>query len=567
MSLLGPRTRYDAETGIYSCTVTIPTLPERTVYEQLLGSIDFQDADNAFTECISERTISFGELKSRAQRLGLGLLRRAGLKPGDVVLVMLPSSIDFVVVIMAAQFAGLRVALANPDYLATELRHAYRLVKPKKVFLTSSHFHKASKANIASFQLVFTNYRMNRAGVLSVEQLLESHEDAVQAKPHVPASLNETAYLPFSSGTTGMPKAVEITHRNIIAMLEIAVHNPGFLPDNGNTQLRLLSFLPFFHAYALVGQVHIGLRVKGHVAILRPFDPVRFCKEVKKQRANLIQLVPPVLTLLSKHPSATREAFADVSRANCGAAPLDADTQGRFAEKTGLEVTQGWGMTETTVGGLGLSDVQGKPGAAGCLLPATEAKIVDVDTGKTLGPGERGELWIRGGQVCKGYFANPEATAQTITPDGFLKTGDIAVVDAETGEFSVVDRLKELIKYKGFQVPPAELEGVLVTHPHVAAAAVVGVYSNDQGTELPLAFLELKQGVPPSQDEARRIAAEIDAFVRGKVSHHKYLRGGIEFLPKVPVSASGKVLRKEIRKMLQARIAAANDAEPARARL
>lgn len=333
-------------------------------------------------------------------------------------------------------------------------------------------------------------------------------------------------------------------------MLEIIVHNPGAMPEDGRAQYRVLSFLPFFHAYALVCQVFLIIRARGHCAVMRPFNPVKYCELIKAYKVNMLHLVPPVLTLLSKHPSATREAFSTAILANCGAAPLDADTQAAFTSKTGVNVTQGWGMSETTVGGLGLSNVQLTPGSVGCLLPSTEARIMDVETGRSVGPGQTGELLLKGGQVCKGYLGNPAATRESITPDGFFKTGDIALVDPQTGEFSIVDRLKELIKYKGFQVAPAELEGILVSHPKVAAAAVIGIVDVGQATELPMAFIELKDDCDSKARDS--IRHDLDEFVRQKVSHHKYLRGGITFVPKVPVSASGKILRREVRKLLEA---------------
>lgn len=547
---LGSRTTYDPRSGIYASTVPGPDLPPKTLYEHLLGGIGFDNDVVVFTECKSGRAITLGQLKLQAQRLGLGLLDKGKLKPGDTILIMLHSSIDFVVVLMGAQFVGLKVAITNPDYLATELKHAYTLIRPKKVVINSMHFGRTRKAFIPCFDIIFTDYTLNRAGVLSVAQMLADEASAIKASPHVPANLDDTAYMTFSSGTTGMPKAVEITHKNVVCMLEIMVYNPGFLPDNGRTQLRLLSFLPFFHAYALVCQVYLAIRVQGHCAILRPFNPVAYCELVKIHKVNMLHFVPPVLTLLSKHPKATPEAFSTAIIASCGAAPLDAATQAAFQAKTGVPVMQGWGMSESTVGGLGLSDVQKTPGSVGCLLPLTQAMIVDVESGTSVGPGQAGELLLKGGQVCKGYFGNPTATRESITPDGYFRTGDVAVVDAETGEFSIVDRLKELIKYKGFQVAPAELEGVLVSHPKVAAAAVIGLPDPEQATELPMAFVELSKDCDSQTQEA--LKKELDEFVRKKVSHHKFLRGGIKFIPKVPVSASGKVLRKDIRKLLKA---------------
>ena len=489
----------------------------------------------------------------QSQRLGVGLITKAKLKPGDTVLLYLYSSIDFAVALLASQFAGLKVALANPDYLPTELKHVYRLTKPKKVFVNTRHMTRLSRAGIGGHNTVITNGDVTgTGGVLSIKGLSVDETTAKEAKAHTPADLADTAYLPFSSGTTGLPKAVEISHSNVINMIEIFHNTPSLFPrndDGSEMQFRTLNFLPFFHAYALILMLHYPIRKRGHTSIVRPFQPEAYCRLVKELNVNFLALVPPVLTLLTKHSDATPEAFRSVKQCLCGAAPLDFETQSLFTQKTGAPVQQAFGMTETTVGALGLPGKEAS-GSVGCLYPATQARIRDVETGKALGPGERGELLIRGPQVCRGYYGNKEATRDTFTEDGYLRTGDIAIVDARTGEFSIVDRLKELIKYKGFQVAPAELEGVLVSHPAVAAAAVVGLYDKEQGTELPLAYIELKS----ARQGNEKVKEEIDAFVRSKVSHHKYLRGGIRVLDKVPVSASGKILRKEIRKLLQAEI-------------
>lgn len=452
---------------------------------------------------------------------------------------------------MAAQFAGLRVALANPDYARKELRHVYRLTKPAKVIVHSTYLRRAAAANIKTFTVILTDTKLGRGGVLSIGELLADESAARAAQPFVPKDLGTTAYLPSSSGTTGLPKAVQISHRNVVSMISANLCTPGFISESlHGDQVRMLSFLPFFHAYGLIGQLHLMLRTRGQLFLLRPFTPDSLCKAVQTHRINLLNCVPPALTKLTKHPGTTRAVFSTVKRVRCGAAPLDAETEAKFTDLTGVELKQGWGMTELTLAGLDPSSGQQTPGSVGCLVPATLARVVDVDTGAPVEPGQRGELLIKGDQVFSGYLSNPGETKASFTPDGFFRTGDVVVVDPRTGEFTIVDRLKELIKYQGFQVAPAELEGVLVAHPQIAAAAVVGRYSKDQATELPCAFVELIPNT--SATSTAGLAKEIDEFVRSKVSHHKFLRGGIHFVDKVPVSASGKILRKEVRAMLQA---------------
>lgn len=495
----------------------------------------------------------YGDLKLAAQRFGLGLITKAKLKPGDAILVALHSSIDFAVSVLAAQFAGLRVALANPDYARKELRHVYNLVKPKKVIVHSTYLRRAAAANIKTFTVILTDTKLGRGGVLSIGELLADVAQATAAQPFAPSDLSTTAYLPSSSGTTGLPKAVQISHRNVVSMLSMNLCTPGFIPEGLSAdQVRMLSFLPFFHAYGLIGQLHLMLRMRGQLFLLRPFTPNSLCKAVQTHQINLLNCVPPALTKLTKHAGTNCTAFATVKRVRCGAAPLDAETEAKFTKLTGVEVKQGWGMTELTLAGLDPSSGQQTPGSVGSLIPSTLAKVVDVSSGKPVEPGQRGELLIKGDQVFSGYLSNPEETAASFTEDGFFRTGDVVIVEPRSGEFTIVDRLKELIKYQGFQVAPAELEGVLVSHTKVASAAVVGRYDKDQATELPCAFVELSADAASGQADKRTLAKEIDEFVRSKVSHHKFLRGGIHFVDKVPVSASGKILRKQVRSMLQA---------------
>lgn len=550
---LGPYTIYDPNTGIYASRLPPPQAASKTVFDFCLGSVSFDDAGTAITNCSTGRSISYGELRLQSQRFGLGLITKAQLKPGDTILVALHSSIDFAVSVMAAQFAGLRVALANPDYARKELRHVYRLVKPKKVIMHSTYLGRAAAANVKTFTVILTDTKLGRGGVLSIGELLADEALAKAAKPFLPDDLNTTAYLPSSSGTTGLPKAVEISHRNVVSMLSMNLNTPGFVPDElKGEQMRMLTFLPFFHAYGLVGQLHLILALRGQLFILRPFTAQAFCDAVPAHKINMLNFVPPALTKLIKHAGIDRNVFATVKRARCGAAPLDAETEAKFAELTGVQVKQGWGMTELTLAGLDPSSGQQKAGSVGCLIAGTLAKVVDVSSGEPVQTGQRGELLIKGDQVFRGYLANPQETEAAFTADGFFRTGDVVIVDPHTGEFTVVDRLKELIKYQGFQVAPAELEGVLVTHPKIAAAAVVGRLDQSKATELPCAFVQLsdqaKQHAASSTDD---LAKEIDQYVRSKVSHHKFLRGGIHFVDQIPVSASGKILRKDVRALLE----------------
>ena len=283
---LGPYTIYDPNTGIYASRLPPPQAASKTVFDFCLGSVSFDDAGTAITDCSTGRSISYGELRLQSQRFGLGLITKAQLKPGDTILVALHSSIDFAVSVMAAQFAGLRVALANPDYARKELRHVYRLVKPKNVIMHSTYLGRAAAANVKTFTVILTDTKLGRGGVLSIGELLADEALAKAAKPFLPDDLNTTAYLPSSSGTTGLPKAVEISHRNVVSMLSMNLNTPGFVPDElKGEQMRMLTFLPFFHAYGLVGQLHLILALRGQLFILRPLQHRRFATLYRRTRS------------------------------------------------------------------------------------------------------------------------------------------------------------------------------------------------------------------------------------------------------------------------------------------
>jgi 4-coumarate--CoA ligase len=279
------------------------------------------------------------------------------------------------------------------------------------------------------------------------------------------------------------------------------------------------------------------LSVGGTVVTMPRFDLAQFLELASTYRIRRAVVVPPIVLALAKHPLVDNYDLSSLQQVFSGAAPLGAELAAEAAQRLGCEVVQGYGMTELSPVSHATPDGQGRPGTIGVLVPDTECRVVDPDTGDDLGVGGDGELWIRGPQVMKGYLNNPQATADTIDAEGWLHTGYIGHVD-EDGYFTVVDRLKELIKYKGFQVPPAELEALLVTHPNVADVAVIGV-PDDEAGELPKAFVVLKPDTTASADD-------IMAFVADKVAHYKQVRQ-VAFVDEIPKSASGKILRRMLR--------------------
>jgi 4-coumarate--CoA ligase len=339
--------------------------------------------------------------------------------------------------------------------------------------------------------------------------------------------------LPYSSGTTGLPKGVMLTHRNLVANIAQMEHT--FVPSDGEVALAVL---PFFHIYGMQVLMNMLLAFGVRVVTMPRFDMVRALELVQEQRITRFFAVPPMVLGLAKHPAVDDFDLSSIKQIFSGAAPLGADLAAAAAARVGCEVVQGYGMTELSPVSHCTPEGQFRPGTSGVTVSNTEIRIVDAETGADVGVGERGELLVRGPQVMRGYLNNPEATAESLDSDGWLHTGDVAVIDDED-HVSIVDRIKELIKYKGWQVPPAELEAVLVTHPAVSDAAVIGIPDEEAG-ELPKAFITLAVGA------AAPTLADLQGHVGEHLATYKQVRA-LEVLEAIPKSASGKILRRELR--------------------
>ena len=344
---------------------------------------------------------------------------------------------------------------------------------------------------------------------------------------------SDLAVLPYSSGTTGLPKGVMLTHRNLVANLEQIQAAFPIEPDDA-----LIGVLPFFHIYGMTVIMNQGLRAGATIVTMPRFDLDQFLELIEERSVTRAYVVPPIALALAKHPAVEGRDLGSLEVIMSGAAALGSELAEAVAKRIECKVIQGYGLTETSpvthvirIGG------ENRPGSIGQPLPGTECRLVDPETRSDAEPDERGELWIRGPQVMDGYLNNEEATAATIDSDGWLHTGDIAVVDSD-GFFEIVDRLKELIKYKGYQVAPAELEALLITHDEVADVAVIGIPDEEAG-ELPKAFVV-------KAPDAEITAEELQDFVRERVASYKQVRA-IDFIDEIPKSASGKILRRFLR--------------------
>ena len=505
--------------------VEIPATP---LTRFILRHADELSAQPALVDGTSGLTITYGELSTMIQSLAGGLVE-AGIARGDVVAIMAPNIPHYAVVFHGTAWAGGAVTTINPTYTAGEVRHQLN-DSGARILVTVSPLAALAleAAEGTGVERVVSIDPCDLDGVGSLSDLMGAPQvDHVAVDP-----AEDLVALPYSSGTTGLSKGVELTHRNLVANL---VQVEAVLPFTRGE--AMLSVLPFFHIYGMQVLMNLALASGGTVVTMPRFDLEQFLTLSQQHRIRLGVVVPPIVLALAKHPLVDQYDLSSVERLFSGAAPLGADLADEAAARLGCEVVQGYGMTELSPVTHATPEGQGRAGTIGILVPNTECRVVNPDTGEDCEVGEDGELWVRGPQVMKGYLNNPTATADTIDADGWLHTGDIGHADAD-GHFSIVDRLKELIKYKGFQVPPAELEALLLTHPEVADVAVVGIPDEEAG-ELPKAFVVLKPG-------ADTTASDVQAFVAERVASYKQIRE-VAFVDEIPKSASGKILRRLLR--------------------
>ncbi|PYH98589.1 acetyl-CoA synthetase-like protein [Aspergillus ellipticus CBS 707.79] len=495
------------------------------------------------------------------QRFAAGL-RRSGLKPGDRVLLFSGNDLFFPVVFLGVIMAGGVFSGANPTYVAREL--AFQLQDSGATYLICAEgslgtgIEAAGLAGVSRDRVfVFNNalYDGQGQGVKGCRywgELVASIDEGsrfVWDELSTPETADRTLALNYSSGTTGKPKGVEITHKNYVSnmlqMNSLFYLNPDW--KEKHERARWLCFLPMYHAMAQNIFIAAALSRGVPVYIMPKYDFLKVLEYTGKFRITDLIVVPPVVVALAKHPAVKSGKYdlGSVEALSSGAAPLGREVCEEVEalwEPGRINIKQGWGMTEyvilTTCSIMGWSPTENSYTASvGELNPNCEAKIMADDGVVELGRNQRGELWVRGQNIMKGYWKNPQATKETKTEDGWLKTGDIAFVD-DDGKFHVVDRKKELIKVKGNQVAPAELEALLLEHPAVADVAVIGVPKNDD--ERPRAYIVLKSGQNATEKD-------IVAFMDGKVSAIKRITGGVVFIDAIPKNPSGKILRKALR--------------------
>ncbi|TLQ45265.1 4-coumarate--CoA ligase family protein [Streptomyces marianii] len=503
------------------------------IHEAVLGRAAEYGDTVALIDGAGGTTLTYAQLDTYHRRLAAAFAD-AGVRKGDVLALHSPNTIAYPTVFYAATRAGASVTTVHPLSTAEEFAKQLRDSSARWIVTVSPLLEAARRAAelVGGVEEIFVCDQSD--GHRSILSMLGSTapEPDVAIDP-----AEDVAALPYSSGTTGVPKGVMLTHRSIATNL--AQLEPVIPVKPGD---RVLAVLPFFHIYGLTALMNAPLRNGATVVVLPRFDLDQFLAAIEKHRINALYVAPPIVLALAKHPAVAGYDLSSLEYVVSAAAPLDAGLARACSERLGLPpVLQAYGMTELSPGThvVPLDAEDPPPGAVGKLLPGTEMRILALhDPGRDAAPGEEGEIVIRGPQVMKGYLNRPDATAAMIDGDGWVHTGDIGRVDGD-GWLFVVDRVKELIKYKGFQVAPAELEALLLTHEGIADAAVIGVYDDD-GNEIPKAYVVRQAAAPDLTADA------VLAHVAERVAPYKKIRR-VEFIGGVPRAASGKILRRELR--------------------
>ncbi|KAG7381935.1 hypothetical protein PHYPSEUDO_005462 [Phytophthora pseudosyringae] len=481
----------------------------------------------AFVCGVTERVITFAQLVRMAKQLCAGLAAN-GLKKGDIVILHSTNCILYPVVFLALNRLGAICSPSSSQFTAQELADQIEAAQAVAVISHKKFAAVATKAatihGIPSQQIYTLGNEGGSSSLQTIENLIEMGLPFPDLPPIDPS---QVVTLPFSSGTTGRPKGVELTAR--------AMYAAGMIPAYTVEKMDyLLGMLPFFHIMATL-IFHISLYMGMSMVVLPGFQPNTLLRTAEKYKIKRLHLAPPLIKFLAKHPLVDKYDLSATTQASSGGAPLGKELEQAVLKRLSVQVLQSYGMTEFAGVGTHSSITCHREGSSGTLYPNVELKIKCLETDDDLPPNKHGELLFRGPTLMKGYFNNSEATRETFTEDGFLRTGDIGYID-DDGFVFIVDRLKELIKYKGHQVAPAEVEDVVNSHPQVADSGCVRGHDPVLGEEIPKVYVVLEESSSLTADELME-------YVARKVTGYKRVRE-VEFVDSIPKSLSGKILRR-----------------------
>ncbi|XP_011143611.1 4-coumarate--CoA ligase 2 [Harpegnathos saltator] len=528
----------------------LPCLSDMLLHEYVWNKAE-DYTDKIALECgVTGKKYTYAQAKDATNYIGRSL-QNLGLKKGDVVALVTPNLPDSALGFLGILSAGLICTTMNPQYMADEISRQLTESNAKAIITSTAIASMVLTAANACLPpqtpiiVIDDRTKPIPEGCILFDDLITRGKSLPDTNPSR-CSIDDVAVLPFSSGTTGLPKGVMLTHRNLVSNINMCEYSLGdnkFLPTTDTFQDVIPAVLPFFHIYGLNGMLLPGLSKGRKFVTIPKFVPEIYLSVLEKTKATVLYCVPPLILFMATSPFMKNHHLESVDKIFSGAAPLAQSDVDKFYDKfkfdRDLKFGQGYGLTESSPVAFTESTLK-KFSSIGRNVANCEARLVDVTTQRDVsGPGQTGELWIRGPHVMKGYLNNEVATKETLTEDKWLKTGDIAYYD-EDYDFYITDRLKELIKVKGFQVPPAELEALLRSHPDVQEAAVVGIPHERYG-EVPKAFIVISKDKKPTEQD-------IQNFVKGKVSDYKELKGGVTFVTDIPKNPSGKILRAHLKK-------------------
>ncbi|CAG9761516.1 unnamed protein product [Ceutorhynchus assimilis] len=498
----------------------------------------------AMIDALTNQSLKYSELLQKSINLAQALRHHGYNNPKTVLAIQSENSVNYFVPILASLFNSSIIAPLSHLYKSNELKHALQISQPKLLFCSEDCAQKIADLKDLKLEKILVMSKTSGLAMQSMDSFIQEALNGKDQNIHefqseFGISSELIAFILCSSGTTGLPKGVTLSHLNVMTRLA-QQKDPRYYSQNPDH--KVLGLPPFFHAYGL--SFILGCIANLQTIIcLKKFEEDLYLKTIEDYKIDIVPLIPPLANFLAQSDKVLKYYLSSVSDIICAAAPLSLETERNLKIRLNCKYLRNClGMTETTSAVTFIQFGEDRKGSCGKLVPFVSGKVIDPSSLLALGPNKIGELCFKGPLVMRGYYKNPEATKNSFTEDGWLKSGDLGYYDEE-GFFYVVDRLKEVIKYKGYQVAPAELEAILINHPKIADAGVVGVPDKVAG-EVPLAFVVRKAETHVGEEE-------IIKYVADKVSPQKRLRGGVIFVESIPKNPSGKILRRKLRNALE----------------
>ncbi|KAK7852127.1 4-coumarate--CoA ligase CCL1 [Quercus suber] len=491
-------------------------------------------------------TYTYAEVELMSRKVASGL-DKLGIKQGEVIMLLLQNCPEFMFAFLGASHIGAIITTANPFYTPAEVAKQAKAANTKLIITQGLYVEKVKDFAKENDIKVMCIDESPVEGYLHFAELTQADENEI---PAVKINPDDVVALPYSSGTTGLPKGVMLTHRGLVTSVaqQVDGENPNLYFHKEDV---ILCVLPLFHIYSLNSVFLCGLRVGAAILIMQKFEIVKLLELVEKFKVSIAPFVPPIVLAIAKSPEVNKYDLSSIRTVMSGAAPMGKELEDAVRAKLpNAKLGQGYGMTEagpllSMCLAFAKEPFEVKSGACGTVVRNAEMKIVDPETGASLPRNQAGEICIRGSQIMKGYVNDLEATKRTIDNEGWLHSGDIGYID-DDDELFIVDRLKELIKYKGFQVAPAELEAMLIAHPNISDAAVVPLKDEAAG-EVPVAFVVKSNGSKISEEDIKQ-------YISRQVVFYKRINR-VFFTDTIPKAPSGKILRKDLKARLAAGLA------------